>query len=151
MPNISQNKNLFKSTEPIQELSDREEAFLANLLEVLTGVINEGVIALLPYTKESLYIDIFKVIDIGRKHGDVPLENLIITANRPTFIIRGYVDELPFITLVYELPGGGFVLSSRKFNGHYVVTFFEAADSKYIESIKRRGEVRSINNEKPPG
>jgi hypothetical protein len=65
-------------------------------------------------------------------------------------MIKGIIDGLPYITFVYEFENGnGLVLSARKFNGHYVVTFFEASNSGYIKSIKKRGSLLFDQKKKP--
>jgi hypothetical protein len=144
MPNAAHDKSSFKTRHPIHKLSLVEQSYQLTFLQILQGKIKEGVIAALPITAEPLYIDLFKILDIGRKHGDIPLENLIITANEPTSMICGVQDNIPYVTLLYEFQVGGFVLSTRKFNGHYVVTFFESADSMYLEAIKKRGDVTTL-------
>lgn len=115
--------------------------FLEELRKVADGKIDVGIIARLPDNRGDLYIDHFKISNITQKHGAIPFENMIITATEPTLAIVGVIDEMSYITLVYEFNEGGFVLSARKFNGHYVVTFFEPSDGNYIKSIKKRGEI----------
>ena len=126
---------------PIKEIKQENLRFFHILERIQLGEIDEGIIAELPNNKGNLYINHFKVSNITQKHGDIPLENMIITATEPTLAITGAIDKMDYITLVYQFVNGAFVLSTRKFNGHYVVTFFEPSDANYIESIKRRGDI----------
>ena len=128
---------------PIKEIMPENMHFLETLIAIQLGKIEEGVIAILP-NEEPLYIDHFKTSNITQKHGEIPLENMIITATEPTAVIVGVIEGRSYITLVYEFNEEGFVLSARKFNGHYVVTFFEPSDASYIKSIKGRGLVIHI-------
>ena len=134
---------------PVKEIKQEYLHFLAILREIHSGERDEGIIALLPYDEGGLYIDHFKTSNIAQKHGNIPLENMIITATEPTSVIVGVIAERPYVTLVYEFPEGGFIFSARKFNGHYVVTFFEPSDIKYIKSIKERGCVLFDNKKTP--
>ncbi len=134
-------KSKFKTIRPLKQIPEENISFLTTLIKIHSGEINEGIIVLIPHNNESLFIDHFKISNIINKHGPIPLENMIITATEPTSIITGIIDEKSYITLVYEFGDGGLVLSARKFNGHYIVTFFEPSDANYIKSIKKRGKV----------
>jgi hypothetical protein len=134
-------KSHFKTFNPIKEVPPSSVHFLETIKKIALGELDEGIIAQLPDNRGDLYIDHFKTSNIVQKHGEIPLENMIITATEPTLVIVGVIKEMSCMTLVYEFNERGFVLSARKFNGHYVVTFFEPSDGNYIESIKKRGEI----------
>jgi hypothetical protein len=136
--NKKKNRSQFKTIAPIKKIARKNIHFLEVLKKIVSREIQEGIIGYLPHNKGDLYIDTFKIHNIFEKHGKVPLENLILTVTEPTAVICGIIENMPYITLIYELEETGFVLSARKFNGHYVVTFFESLDLGYIESIKRR-------------
>jgi hypothetical protein len=142
-------RSQFKTQYPVKKMKPENAHFLKTLMEIQSGILNEGVIAQLPDNKGDLYIDHFKTSNITGKHGDIPLENMIITATEPTSVVVGVIDGRFYITLVYEFIDGGFVMSARKFNGHYVVTFFEPSDTNYITSIKKRGRLLFDNKKTP--
>ncbi len=143
-------KSQFKTTNPIKEIKQENLHFLDILKKIQLGELDEGIIALLPNNEGNLYIDHFKTSNIAKKNGNIPLENMIITATEPTSVIIGVIEKNSYITLVHEFTDGGFVLSARKFNNHYVVTFFEPSDTKYIRSVKERGKVLFDINKKMP-
>jgi|GEM_PF-2920015 len=139
----------FKTILPVKKIKRENIHFLDTLKMIQSGELEEGVIAELPCSEGNLYIDYFKVSNITSKHGAIPLDNMIITATEPTSAVVGVIEGRAYITLIYEFDDGGFVLSARKFNGHYVVTFFEPSDTNYIKSIKKRGEIRFDNKKTP--
>ncbi|MEK7163482.1 MAG: hypothetical protein AAB775_02135 [Patescibacteria group bacterium] len=131
----------FKNIQPIKNVIQENLGFLDILKKISDGVIYKGIIAKLPCDKGDLYIDNLKTHNIKQKHGEIPLENLIITATEPTSAIVGIVSKKSYITLIYEFGYSGFVLSVWRFNGYFVVTFFEPGDLKYIQSVKNRGQI----------
>lgn len=134
-------KSKFKNIQPIKDVLKESIGFLDVLRKVNKGIINEGVVAKLPCYRGDLHIDSLKMYNLKQKHGEIPLENLIITATEPTSAVVGIVNKKSYITLIYEFGDSGFVLCAWKFNGHFVVTFFEPGDLKYIQSVKNRGRV----------
>ncbi len=136
-----QSRSQFKNIHPLKEILSENIHYLHILEKIVSGELDDGIIAQLPNGEGDLHIDHFKTSNIFEKHGVIPLENMIITATEPTTVIKGVIDKKPYITLIYEFERGGFVLSTRKFNSHYVVTFFEPSDTNYIKSVKNRGEV----------
>ncbi len=134
-------RNQFETQSPLKKIAIENQYFLDNLRKIINEELNEAVIATLPNGSGDLYINAFKIKNIVEKHGNFPVENLIITATEPTTCIIGIIEGKKYITLLYESDDVNYVLSARKFNGHYVVTFFEPADIKYLDSLKRRGEV----------
>ncbi len=146
---VNKSKSQFKTTRPIKAIEPNNIHFLEVLKRIQSGDLNKGIIAELPDNEGSLFIDHFKVCNIIQKHGNMPLENMIITANEPTSMVTGYIEGKSYISFIYEFGTSGFILSSRKFNGHYVVTFFEVSDENYIKSVKNRGQV-IFDNKKTP-
>ncbi|MDO8579598.1 MAG: hypothetical protein Q7R72_01870 [bacterium] len=134
-------KSRFKNIRPVKDILQENIGFLDILRKINGGIINEGVIAKLPCDRGDLHIDNLKTRNIKQKHGEIPLENLIITATEPTSAVVGIVNKRPYINLIYEDGDTGFLLCAWKFNGHFVVTFFEPGDLKYIKSVKNKGQV----------
>lgn len=131
-------KSTFKTINPIKEVPSEFKIYLDTIEKVKNGNIDEGIVAKLPQGND-LYINKDKIDNIIDKHGNFPKENFIITANEPTTVISGIVEKRPYITLIHEFEGNkAFVISARKFNGHYVVTYFEPTDMSYVKGLKIR-------------
>ncbi len=137
------NKNVFRTYKPLDLITGKLLLYLATIREIEANNVDKGIIGFLP-NHNSIYINSFKIKDITRKHGLIPYENLILTANNPTFYVKGMIENREFMTLAKDFGSTCFVLSTRRYEEFYVVTFFEPASKKYLESIKKRGEVLYI-------
>lgn len=125
------------------------DRFKTNLKDYLEGRSANAHISDIPedIAKErniprKVFID-KKIIDkISKLHKDFAVDDKFIENLNTSDSMIFPNDDKDKINFVKKTADGkDFVVATRKFNGHFVITGFHAARSRYVENLKKRGEV----------
>lgn len=125
--------------------------FKVNLNDLIIGDVETAHIANVPEEiarnrdiPKEIYIDQKMIDKLAGKHNLQVDENFIDNLNSAELLIFPQ-DDLNKINFVKDLGNKKFlVVATKRFNGHFVITGFNAARAGYIENIKKKGEVINI-------
>lgn len=125
--------------------------YKANLKSFRGGNVNSAHIGDIPQEiaqakniPSEVHIDWKAVNKIKEKHKVSVDDNFVDNLNSADSIVFSKSDPA-VINFIKRTPNGeDFIIATRRFNGHFVVTGFEAARPEYAENIKKRGEVINL-------
>lgn len=145
---VNESKDIFPKTE---EQKQSFNYFNNSLNDLKSGISEQAHIADLPIEiannkkiPRSVYIDQKIINKIENKHKLPVDENFINNLNTAETLIFPK-DNSNKINFIKNLGSGEYlVIGTKRYNGHFVITGFEAGRSDYIDSIKKRGEVLNI-------
>lgn len=135
----------------LEDALEEIEIFKNNLNDLKVGNTKEAHIANIPKEiasergiPQEIFIAQDKLEKLKEKHS-IDVDDSFVENINASDELLVYKDNPNQINLIKKLNDGEtLVVGARRFNGHFVVTGFKAGNERYLNSIKKRGEVINI-------